>query len=817
VSADHRLAVRPYDVEAALRLESELGVHPVLAQVLVARGLAEAGAARAWMACEEAHDPSAFDGIGAAVELVVAHVRAGTRITVHGDYDVDGVCATAILVGALRGVGADVDWFIPGRREDGYGLSLATVERLAARGTRLLLTADCAVTAVDEVAAARAAGMDVVVTDHHAPRADGRLPDAPLVHPALRGYPCPELCAAAVAHKLLAAVLTALGRDPAAADHDLDLVALATVCDVVPLRGENRRLVREGLRAMARTRRPGLRALMGVAKLDPGDLDAGALGFRLGPRINAAGRLYRADAGVELLLTADERRAGEIAHELDRANHERREVEQRILWEAEAQVAEQGERPAYVLAGQGWHPGVIGIVASRIAERTHRPAVLVALDGEDGTGSGRSIPAFDLLGGLDACGAHLLRHGGHRAAAGLTIRAAEVETFRAAFEAHAAAVLAPEDLVPEERVDAVAPGGAIGLALAEELAGLAPFGMGNPGITLLLPAATFSDPRPMGDGKHVRFTVHAGGVRSQAVLFGCDGALPVPVDTPVDATVRLEVNRWNGSVQPRLVLRHAWPCAPAPVRVLGEPAPGEELAAALAELEAPLPVTGGAPPGADPFALGRAGERTVHDRRGLGAAGVIAGLVHAGERVLVVAADAPLRADGLAGRLGGFDLVAWPALEREAGIADAYRHVVALDPPPAPALLLAAAGAGHLHLAWGEAELALAARINARDHDLRPALVELYRALRDAGGGAGAALLDLLEGPAARPRPPRLAGRLLRILAEIGLAVVDREHAAVSVPVAAPTDLERSTTFRTYAARYREGERCLSLATPRAA
>jgi hypothetical protein len=228
-------------------------------------------------------------------------------------------------------------------------------------------------------------------------------------------------------------------------------------------------------------------------------------------------------------------------------------------------------------------------------------------------------------------------------------------------------------------------------------------------------------------------------------------------------------------------------------------------------------VTGSAPPGADPFALHRAGERGVHDRRGLGAAGVIAGLVHAGERVLVVVADAPLRAEGLAGRFGGFDLVAWPALERDAGIADAYRHVVALDPPPAPALLLAAAGAGHLHLAWGEAELALAARINARDHDLRPALIELYRALRDAGECAGPGLLDLLGGTAVRPRPPRLAGRLLRILDELGLAVVDRERAAVSIPGAATTDLERSTAFRTFAARYREGERCLSLATPRAA
>ena len=269
------------------------------------------------------------------------------------------------------------------------------------------MTVDCAITAVDEVAAARAAGLDVVVTDHHAPRADGALPDAPIVHPAVGGYPCPELCAAGVAHLLARALLEAAGMDAAAADADLDLVALATVADCVPLVDENRRLVREGLRALASTRKPGLQALMKVARVDPSGVDAGAIGFRLAPRINAAGRLHRADAGLELLLTSDVERARAIADELDRVNVERRDVETRILFEAEAQVAAAraggAEPAAYVLAADGWHPGVIGIVASRIAERHHRPAVLIALDGDEGTGSGRSIPAFDLLGGLDAC------------------------------------------------------------------------------------------------------------------------------------------------------------------------------------------------------------------------------------------------------------------------------------------------------------------------------------------------------------------------------------------------------------------------------
>src|SRR5215212_658216 len=256
----------------------------------------------------------------------VAAGRRGARpVVVHGDYDVDGVCSTAVLLRALRQLGADVGWYLPSRGEDGYGLSLRTVARLARDGTGLLVTADCAITAVPEVAAARASGVDVLVTDHHAPRADGALPDAPTVHPSLCGYPCPELCATGVAYKLAEALL---GAPPV---EDLDLVALATVADVVPLCGENRRLVRAGLRALVATAKPGLRALMRVARTDPGGLSAHAVGFRLAPRINAAGRLSRADAALELVLTEDSERAAEVADELDRANAERRHVETRIL------------------------------------------------------------------------------------------------------------------------------------------------------------------------------------------------------------------------------------------------------------------------------------------------------------------------------------------------------------------------------------------------------------------------------------------------------------------------------------------------------
>jgi single-stranded-DNA-specific exonuclease len=794
------LNIPPAPIAAVRALERGLGVSHALAQVLVRRGLGEEAAAREWLAAGERHAVEAFDGIDAAVALVLAHVRAGTRITVHGDYDVDGVCSTAILVRVLRGLGAEVDWYLPSRTEDGYGLSAATVERLAERGTKLLLTADCAITAIEEVARARELGLDVVVTDHHSPRADGALPAAPLVHPAVCGYPCPDLCAAGVAHKLAAALLAGAGRDPAGADEDLDLVALATVADCVPLRDENRRLVREGLHALAASAKPGIRALLRVAKVDPGAIDARAIGFRLAPRINAAGRLYRADAGLELVLTEDPERAAAIADELDRANAERRHTETRILFEAEAQVRELGEQPAYVLAGEGWHPGVIGIVASRIAERHHRPCVMLALEGDEGTGSGRSIPAFDLLAGLDACAGHLLRHGGHRAAAGCTISRAQVEAFRAAFVEHARAVLAPADLVPTERVDAVVAGDELGLALAEELERLAPFGIGNPSVSLLVPAARLVDARPMGEeGRHVRFTVQAGGHRARAVAFGLSR---LPDGDVHDATFALELNEWNGAVEPRLVLRHAQAPAPPAVVLAGEPE--DPVGAALAELAAPLPVAG---------ATSRAAG-VPRDRRGGGVAGTLASLVSSGEPVLVACADARRRRAHLEGRLGGFDLAAWHALERDPALVERYSHVVALDPPASDAQ--AALIDERFTVAWGEAESEYALRAHEAGYDVRPVAAAVYRALRDASVGepsAAAPTADPLAAAVAAGPSPAAAGRALRVLAELGLVRV--EGRSVSLPPARRTELDGSAAFRAYTTRLAEGR--ARLAAPRRA
>ena len=376
-SRPSRWACQPYEVEAAGRLQAALGVSATLAAVLVRRGLADDEQARRFLAADERHDPRSLPGAAAASELLLAHVESGSLIAVHGDYDVDGVSSTAILLRTLRTLGADPLWELPNRFGEGYGLSQTTVERFAARGVGLLIAVDCGVTAVAEVAAARAAGMDVLVIDHHRP--GETLPDCTIVHPALGDYPCPELCAAGTALKLAELVRAeaglGAGTDVTGATELgppaelLELAALGTVCDLVPLRGENRRIVREGLRALARTRSPGLRALMAIAATEPGEVSEQAIGFRLGPRLNAAGRMQRADAALELLMTEDDARAAEIARELDLLNHDRREAETQILFQAEAAALEQASQGALVVAGEGWHPGVVGIVASRLVER----------------------------------------------------------------------------------------------------------------------------------------------------------------------------------------------------------------------------------------------------------------------------------------------------------------------------------------------------------------------------------------------------------------------------------------------------------------
>jgi single-stranded-DNA-specific exonuclease len=550
--------IRPCPHGVQHELAAALGVSELTAGVLVRRGLADPEAARAFLEGERPpHDPFLLGDMRLACERIRAAVAAGRRICVHGDYDVDGIAATALAVLLLRELGAQVDWHLPSRFDEGYGLSAATIGRLADEGCGLVITVDCGITAVAEVAEARARGLEVIVTDHHRPGAE--LPDCPIVATRPSDYPFPELCGTGVVYKLGQALF---GVDSELPRRHLDLVALATIADVVPLVDENRSLATAGLRMLARTQKPGLQALMRVAGVDPAAVDAGACGFRLGPRINAAGRLGHPRSALDLLLTDDVDEARRLANELEELNRERQAVEARIFREAAAQVEEWPEstrdRHAYVVAGEDWHEGVIGIVASRLVERYNRPVVLIAGTEGQWKGSGRSIPAFDLHAGLAACASLLGRFGGHRAAAGLSIEPANVDAFADAFAAHAAGLLDDDDLRPVTHVDGVVPRGtALTLELCNELARLAPFGLGNPAVTLLAPGCELGSLATVGEGKHLRFRVRRDGADTGAAIsFGAGPRLETySGEGRWDVAFRLEENRWNGTVSPQLVVR----------------------------------------------------------------------------------------------------------------------------------------------------------------------------------------------------------------------------------------------------------------------
>ena len=843
----------PYDWAEARALSEQLGVSDPLAVTLVRRGYRTPEQARAFLAADETHPPSAFARMEEVCALVRGAIEGGRRVTVHGDFDVDGVCATTLLVSTLRELGAECDWFIPSRIEDGYGLSAENVRRLAERGTGLLITVDCGITSVGEVALARELGMEVVVTDHHQPAAE--LPDCPILHPMVSEYPFEGLCGTAVAWKLSCALRGAVSES------DLDLVALATVADVVPLVGENRALVRKGLAEIRRAQRPGIRALLEAAKCEPERVDEGDLSFRLAPRINAAGRLYRADAGVELFLTDDPERAKAIAEELSRANSERRATEREV--DAAAETArrelpdELREARGFVVAGRDWHPGVVGIVASRLVERHRRPVVVISLDEDGGgRGSGRSIPGFDLLGALEACAEHLEGFGGHKAAAGLQIEAENVEAFQRAFAAHANEALSEEDLVRTEKVDAIVGGVGLGLDLAEELKQLAPFGMGNPGVRLLVPSARVSDVRSMGEGKHARFSLHSGAHRALGVAFG-RASLGVEDEDLLDASVRLEVNHWNGSVEPRVVLREIHP--------LEEPeADGPDAAPPTlphactsdepqwwtrfeAELSAALPAETASTRLEDGLMRSRGvGRRLVAGNAPVTVA--VAELVSSGAGVLAVCADASRRAalangaTGLARFNGGAALIAchrcsdeeiarlvardesglaltdYAALERQPELAASFEHVVLVDPPRCEAderrASLASADGGFLHAPWTEAEVEFASQALEEQWATREGVAAAYRALRQTGDVKGKRLREALAGAGNPPLCPAASARRFRVLRELGLVQGSPEGGAgvVRVLSSVRTDLQRSAAFRAYSAKLSEDQRYLTRA-----
>ena len=566
----------PPEPALVTRLGQGLGVGHALAALLVRRGLTDPEDARRFLRPEltQLADPLGLAGMAGAVEAIRRAVHDGTGILVHGDYDVDGQCATAVLTRALRAAGARVTPFVPHRLRDGYDLGTAGIEAAVAAGAGLILTCDCGITAVDAVATARARGLSVVITDHHLP--GDVLPAAEaIVDPQQAGdrSGLTQLCGTGIAFKLVQALVPALGLPANLPLHFLDLVALATIADIVPLVGENRVLVRHGLRLLRQTRWPGLAALIRVSGLAEKEIRAGQVGFILAPRLNAAGRVGDAADGIRLLLTDDPDEAQQLAGRLEAMNIQRQGLDQRILEEAIQQV-ERDRDPArdtaLVLASDAWHPGVVGIVASRVVERYGRPAFLIALDGEVGKGSGRSISRFDLHAALHQCGDLLERFGGHHMAAGLTIRRDRLDAFRERFAGVARAWLGDDDLGPEQRVDLELELGDVTTELERLCRYLEPCGMGNPMPVFGARGVRFEGVRKVG-GSHLKGTLAGGGGRLSAIGFGwaerAPWAGPGQPPAAVDCAFRLEENEYQGTVslQARIVaLTPARAAEPAP-------------------------------------------------------------------------------------------------------------------------------------------------------------------------------------------------------------------------------------------------------------
>ncbi len=544
----------PVDPAAVQALVSQLSVPEPIAAILIRRGYGEPEAAKTFLRpkLRHLHDPWSMAGMSDAVDRISAAIDSDEMLLAHGDYDVDGVCGTTLLTRALRDLGARVEPFVPNRLEHGYDFGPAGLARAVEVGAGLVVTCDCGITAHETVAAARGEGIDVVVSDHHTPLPE--LPPAVAVlnpHRPDCEYPEQVLSGAGVAFKLLQALSERSGRSVDDLYRYLDLVAMPTIADLVPLTGENRTLARFGLKVLERTANPGLRALLQVTGLKGRSINSGQVAFVIGPRINAVGRMGEAMRGVRLLLTDDETEATRLAELVDAENTVRQEVDRATLEQAleilERTFDPEGGR-AIVLASDDWHPGVIGIVASRVVERYYRPTVLIALDGASGKGSGRSIPGFHLYDALKACEGHLEQFGGHKAAAGVKIRRECVDAFREALNAIAAERLMPDDLRPRQRVDVEMPMSGLSEELWRFLSHFGPFGQGNPKpVFLARDVRVAGSPQVVGSN-HLRLRFAAGeGATAEAIAFGqAHEAKWLHESARVDVAFHVGMRNWQG-------------------------------------------------------------------------------------------------------------------------------------------------------------------------------------------------------------------------------------------------------------------------------
>jgi len=553
---------RPIDSVLRSRVSQSLSISSATASLLLGRGVTTVDQAARWMAPAKNHDPFLIPDMERAVDRLHLAMQRREKVCFYGDYDVDGMSATSLYLSFFRGLGGDIRAYVPHRLREGYGLNAGAIRMLAAEGVSLLVTSDCGTTSHHEITLANQLGLDVVVTDHH--QSDASMPPALAVmnpHRQDAHYPFHGLCSGGLAYKVAQAYEMKYGAGAVPLDSLLDLVALATIADVVPLQDENRLFVREGLTHISRGARCGIRALKQVAGIVK-ECSAETIAFKLGPRLNAAGRLDDAIKGVRLLTTESEKEAKALAEELERLNHVRREIEADILREALEQVESHELSGGLVLSSRRWHLGVVGIVAARIMERFHRPTIVIAI-GENGIGKGsaRTVPGFDLYQALTACRDLLIAFGGHPSAAGVTIQEDQLPEFTARFSAIAEQWIRETKSVPMLHVDSEVRLNEVTMQLLQEIGTLHPFGAGNPEPTFAVRGLNILTARVVGD-KHLKMTVRQGGsLPFDSIGFGMKSLedYGLSLKTPVDVAFTPELNHWNGYDRIQLRIRDIRP------------------------------------------------------------------------------------------------------------------------------------------------------------------------------------------------------------------------------------------------------------------
>ena len=550
------------DENKCKELSSELGLPPVVGKILINRGYSEPEEAKNFLnpSLSDLSDPFMLKDMERGVDRVISALTDKEKIMIFGDYDVDGITSASLMYLVLTKLGAQVSYYLPNRLVEGYGLSEEGISEAERRGAKLIISVDCGINAVKEVDFAQKKGIDCIITDHHEPAET--LPDAwAIINPKQEGetYKGKELSGVGVAFKLAQAIYRKLGQDEKELEDHLDLVALGTAADIVPLLGENRILTRYGLLQVAKTSKPGLKSLIFISGLMGKEIGTGQVVFILAPRINAVGRLGDAERAIRLLTTRDEKLASEISRVLDEENRKRKNIDEGTLEQALELIQEEVDLKndkAIILASAGWHQGVIGIVASRVAERFYRPTVMISIDGEEGKGSARSIPGFHLFEALKECEDCLLKYGGHKYAAGLSISSKEIESFKEKFKLVSARIIKDEDLIPRLTVDAELELEEIQDGLMSALELFAPFGPGNLKPVFVTRGLELADDAYVVGKNHLRLKVKKNGIIMDAIGFNLgDFAKPLAMrGTKIDLAYVLELNIWNGNskIQMRL-------------------------------------------------------------------------------------------------------------------------------------------------------------------------------------------------------------------------------------------------------------------------